>query len=454
MEKEYFESAPVPKAIAKFAIPTILSQMVILIYNLADTFFVGHTNDPDQVAALTLSFPLFMLMVAIANLMGIGANSLMSRSLGLKKPEQAKHASAFGFYGGIAVAVLYSLTLLIFMRPILETIGASSNTYGYTSNYLTWTVVIGGVPMVMNMVMGHLIRAEGNSKQAGIGMAIGGVINILLDPVLVLWLGWGIEGAAIATAFSNSIGVVYFFIVIYKNRKKTVVSISPKDVRFEKALIADIILVGFPAALVILLGSLGNVVMTHYMAPYGDTNVAAFGLVQKVGSIAIQITVGLTQGVMPLVGYNFAAGNHSRTHEVCRDAFILIIGYAVFCVAAIELFPKAVISVFIDEQQTIQTGVDFIRRWFWCAPGMCLVLLLNSIFQAMGKWKQSMFLSIFRQGAAFIPILIILNKTVGLYGLVWSQPISDTLTLILGGVLYIIMVKAQKKEEALNATKA
>ena len=450
MEKEYFESIPVPRAIVKFAVPTVLSQMVTLIYNLADTFFVGHTNDPDQVAALTLSFPLFMLMVAIANLMGIGANSLMSRSLGLKKPEQAQKASAFGFYGGIVVAVLYSVILLIFMRPILNAVGASSNTYSFTSTYLTWTVVIGGVPMVMNMVMGHLIRAEGNSKQAGIGMAIGGIINILLDPVLVLWLNMGIEGAAIATAFSNCIGVLYFFVVIYKNRNKTVVSISPRKLVFEKSIIADIILVGFPAALVILLGSAGNIVMTHYMAPYGDANVAAFGLVQKVGSIAIQITVGLTQGIMPLVGYNFAAGNHSRTHEVCRDAFMLIICYAILCLAAIELFPRAVISVFIDEPQTIDLGVDFIKRWFWCAPGMCIVLLLNSIFQAMGKWKQSMFLSVFRQGIALIPLLIVLNNVIGLYGLVWSQPISDTVTLILGGALYLYMVKEQKKEERLK----
>lgn len=447
MQNNYFENGSVPKAIAKFAVPTVLSQLVTLIYNLADTFFVGHTNDPNQVAALTLSFPIFMLLVAVANLMGIGANSLISRSLGMKKPEQAKKASAFGFYGAIAVAVLYAVGLFLAMKPILTVIGASSETYDYTYSYLMWTVVIGGVPSVMNMVMGHLIRAEGNSKQASIGMAFGGIINIILDPILVLWLGMGITGAAIATAVSNTLGMIYFFVIILKSKKNTVISLNPKYFEFSKKIVSEVILVGFPAALVIILGSAGNIVLTHYMAPYGDINVAAFGIVQKVGSIAIQITVGMTQGVMPLIGYNFAAGNHNRTKEVCRDSFILLGIYAVLCMMLIEIFPNFIISAFIEEKETVRLGVDFAKRWILCAPGMCMVVLLNSIFQAMGKWKQSMFLSLFRQAILLIPLLIIMNNIMGKYGLVWSQPMSDSITMIIGFILYFIMLKGNKNKE-------
>ncbi|MBE6844898.1 MAG: MATE family efflux transporter [Ruminococcus sp.] len=446
MEKEYFESAPILKSIAKFAVPTVLSQMVTLIYNLADTFFVGQTNDPNQIAALTLSFPIFMLLVAVANLMGIGANSLISRSLGMNKPEQAKKASAFGFYGAIVVTVIYSAALLVFMKPVLTVVGASPDTYAYTKSYLIWTVVIGGVPTVMNLVMGHLIRAEGNSKQASIGTALGGVINILLDPVLVLVLDMGITGAAVATAISNFIGMIYFFVVIYKNREKTVVSLKPKHISLSRKIISEVILVGFPAALVILLGSAGNIVLTHYMSPYGDINVAAFGIVQKVGSIAIQISVGLTQGIMPLIGYNYAAGNHNRTKAVCKVSFAILIIYAVFCVGIVELFPNTIISIFIDEQQTVALGVDFVKRWIVCAPGMCMVMMLNSIFQAMGKWKQSMFLSVFRQAVLLIPLLIVMNSVMGKYGLVFSQPLSDTISMIIGFILYFIILKGQKEE--------
>ncbi|MGN0612590.1 MAG: MATE family efflux transporter, partial [Porcipelethomonas sp.] len=364
----YFESSSVPRAIAKFAVPTILSQLVTLIYNLADTFFVGHTNDPNQVAALTLSFPVFMLLVAIANLMGIGANSLISRSLGMKKPEQAKKASAFGFWGAVLLGVTYAAVLLIGMKPVLTAIGASPETYGFTSSYLIWTVVIGGVPTVMNLVMGHLIRAEGNTRQSGIGMALGGIINIILDPIFVLWLDMGITGAAVATALSNFIGMMYFFAVIFRNRSNTVVTLDPKKISFSRKIISEVILVGFPAALVIILGSTGNVFLTHYMAPYGDINVAAFGIVQKIGSIAIQITVGMTQGVMPLIGYSFAAKNHTRTKEICRDSFIILSVYAVVCMASIELFPEFIVGIFIDQHETVSIGVDFLKRWILCVP--------------------------------------------------------------------------------------
>jgi len=445
LEKEYFESAPILKSIGKFAIPTVLSQMVTLIYNLADTFFVGRTGDPNQIAALTLSFPIFMLLVAIANLMGIGANSLISRSLGLKQYSTAKKASAFGFYGSILVTIIYAVVLMIFMKPILTMVGASSATYDHTSSYLLWTVIIGGLPTVMNLVMGHLVRAEGNSKQASIGTALGGVINIILDPILVLVLGMGITGAAVATAISNFIGMIYFFVVIFKAKDKTVISLSLKHISFSPMLISEVILVGFPAALVILLGSAGNIVLTHYMSPYGDINVAAFGIVQKIGSIAIQISVGLTQGIMPLIGYNYAAGNHTRTKDVCKYSFIILIIYAILCVLLIELFPEPIISIFIDEANTVALGVDFVKRWILCAPGMCMVMMLNSIFQAMGKWKQSMFLSVFRQAIMLIPLLILMNNLAGKYGLVWSQPLSDTTSMLIGFVLYFIMLRGQKK---------
>lgn len=437
MRKEYFESFPVPRAIAKFAIPTILSQMITLIYNLADTFFVGHTNDPDQVAALTLSFPIFMFLTGIGNLMGIGANSLISRSLGCKKPEQAKKAACFGFYGGIVLTIIFMIIQYIFMKPILMTIGASNETFDFTSSYLMWTVVIGGLPTVIALIFGHLVRAEGNSKQASIGMSMGGIINIILDPLMVSTLNLGITGAAIATVISNIISMIYFIIIIYKNRKKSVVKISPKYLGINTYVMSQVILVGFPAALVIIFGSTANIILTHYMAPYGDINVAAFGIVEKVGTVAIQITVGITQGIMPLIGYNYAAENYLRTREVCKDSFILLGLYALFCLVMIELFPNYIISSFIKEDNTVSAGVSFLKRWILSIPGMCFVNMFNSVFQAMGKWKQSMFLSTVRQMIMLLPLLIILNSLIGLYGLIWAQPISDTISLLIGILLYI-----------------
>nr|WP_317400599.1 MATE family efflux transporter [uncultured Gemmiger sp.] len=441
MENQYFASAPVPKAMVKFIVPTILSQLVTLLYNLADAFFVGHTNDPNQLAALTLSFPIFMILTAIGNLMGIGANSLISRSLGVGDLKRAKKAGLYGIYGGIVLALVFSLFMALFMRPVLTMVGASENTYAYTASYLTWTVVVGGLPTVISLVLGHLVRAEGNTKQASIGMSIGGILNIFLDPVLISGLGMGITGAAVATAFSNCVAMVYFFSVLYRNRKKSVLTLYAKGFTFDKRVLAQIVLIGFPAALVVLLGSTANIVLTHYMAPYGDINVAAFGIVQKIGTVTIQITMGITQGVMPLIGYNYGAGNHARTREINRDTFIILTLYAAACLLVIEAFPTQMIRIFTDEADTIAVGVPFLKCWILCTPGMCFVNLFNTIFQAMGKWQPSLFLSLFRQALLLIPLLIILNNIMGLYGLIWSQPISDTCSLILGIILYRLLMR-------------
>lgn len=441
MDTKYFASVSVPKAMIKFIVPTILSQLVTLLYNLADTFFVGHTNDPDQMAALTLSFPIFMFLTAIGNLMGIGANSLISRALGAGDLKRAEKSGVYGIYGGILLAVLFSIVMALFMRPVLNLVGASENTYYYTASYLKWTVVIGGIPTVISLMLGHLVRAEGNTKQASIGMAIGGLLNIFLDPVLISWGDLGITGAAIATAFSNCIAMLYFFSVLYRNRKKSVLTLYTKDFTLEKNIIAQIILIGFPAALVVLLGSTANIVLTHYMAPYGDINVAAFGVVQKIGTVTIQITMGITQGVMPLIGYNYGAKNYRRTREISRDTFIILAIYAAVCLIIIEAFPAQMIQLFTSEADTIQVGTSFLECWILCTPGMCFVNLFNTIFQAMGKWKPSLFLSLFRQALLLIPLLIVLNHVIGLYGLIWSQPISDTSSLVLGIILYRILLK-------------
>jgi putative MATE family efflux protein len=444
-KQQIFAELPVPRAMAKLVIPTVLSQLVTLLYNLADAFFVGHTNDPNQLAALTLSFPLFMLLTAIGNVTGIGANSMISRALGAGDPERARKASVFGVYGGLAMTLVLSIVMGVFMRPILTMVGASADTYGFTASYLRWTVVLGGVPTVFALLLAHLTRGEGNTKQASIGMALGSILNIVLDPIFVSVLGLGVSGAGIATALSNCAALVYFLLLLYRSRGKTVLSLDPRHFPRDRALMAEVVLVGLPAALVVLLGASANVVLTHCMAPYGDRNVAAFGVVQKLGTVTIQITIGLTQGVMPLIGYNYAAGNRQRTHEITRDAVVALGVYVAACLLLMELLPAQMIRIFTTDAETVAIGTGFLRCWILCAPGMCFVQLFNAFFQAMGKWQQSMFLSIFRQALLLIPLLLILNQFFGLYGLIWSQPISDTASLILGAGMYLALCRVRSE---------
>lgn len=439
-----FEGLSVPRTIMKFAIPTILSQMVTLLYNLADTFFVGHTNNPSQVAALTLSFPIFMTLTMVGNLFGIGANSYISRSLGQGEKKHAKKASTFAFYGALVGTLLIMGILFIFMRPILQGIGARTpEAFEATKSYLTWTVIYGGLPTVATLMLGHLIRAIGNTKQASIGMVLGGILNILLDYIFVELLGMQAAGAGIATCLSNVVALIYLLRIVRKD-KDCVIELNLTQISFEKSIVSQVVLVGIPAAAIIVLGSSANIILTHFMATYGDVSIAAYGIVQKIGTITIQITIGLTQGIMPLLGYSYGANNMKRVKEINRWAFGILGVYAAFCVVMIEILARPLIMLFISEEVTVTKGIEFLRFWILCAPGMCFTNLFGTIFQAMGKWIQSLVLSIVRQGVLLIPLLIILNKSLGEMGLVYSQPIADTVALIMGFVLYIGLIKKMK----------
>ena len=442
--KDVFQGRSVPATIAKFAIPTILSQLVTLLYNLADTFFVGHTNNPSQVAALTLSFPIFMTLTMVGNLFGIGANSFISRSLGQGERDNASKASTFAFYGALAGTLVIIAVLVIFMRPILTTIGALTEaTYDATKAYLTWTVVYGGLPTVAALMLGHLIRSEGNTKQASIGMALGGILNIVLDYFFVPVMGLGAEGAAIATCISNVVAFLYLLMIVFRT-KGTVIVLNPVKLKFRARIVKQVILVGIPAAAIIVLGSTANIILTHFMSEYGDVSIAAFGIVQKIGTIAIQITVGLTQGIMPLLGYCYGANDIKRLKAINRCSFIILGCYAALCILVVEILAQPLVNLFISEQSTVEKAVSFVRVWFLCAPGMCFTNLFSSIFQAMGKWVQSLVLSVIRQLGLLLPLLIILSTYVGEMGLVYAQPIADSVTLVVGILLYAVSVRKLK----------
>lgn len=442
--QDVFRGLSAPRAIAKFAIPTILSQLVTLLYNLADTFFVGHTNDPSQVAALTLSFPLFMSLTMVGNLFGIGANSFISRSLGQGDRERASHASTFAFYGALCAVLLLIAVLWTFMTPILTVIGAvTAETFRATRDYLTWTVLFGGIPTVSALMLGHLIRAEGNTKQASIGMALGGFLNIGLDYIFVPILGLGAKGAAIATFLSNIAAFLYLLQVILR-KQDSVIVLDPRKLHFDPWIARQVVLVGLPAAAIIILGSSANIVLTHFMSEYGDVSIAAFGIVQKIGTIAIQITVGLTQGIMPLLGYCYGSKDMARFREISRLSFFILACYAGLCLIVVELFANSLITIFIQEPATVEKGIRFLRLWFLCAPGMCFTNLFSSIFQSMGKWVQSLLLSVIRQAAILFPLLIILNSLAGEFGLVCAQPISDSVALLVGISFYRILIQKFK----------
>lgn len=454
-DRELFEGDTVPRTIMKFAIPTILSQLITLLYNLADTFFVGHTNEPAQIAALTLSFPFFMVMTMIGNLFGIGANSYISRSLGQGDRERAKRASTYALYGSFAFIIVYIIFTLLFQEPVLKALGAKTHeTFAATAEYLTYTVVWGGIPTIGNLMLGHLIRAEGNTKQASIGMAIGGILNIILDPIFIKIMGKGAAGAGLATAISNLVAFIYLLIVVKKTQNSVIV-LNPAKFRFEGSMAKQIFLVGLPSATIIILGITANLVLNTLMADHGDVALASYGIVQKFGSIVVQVTVGVTQGVMPLIGFSYGSGNYRRVRELNKCAFIILGVYSVSVLIFIELFAPLMLRAFTAEPETIALGTYFARLWIISAPGMSFSNVIGSVFQAVGRWKEGLAIPVFRQGLLLIPLNFILGKTMGQVGLIIAQPIADTAVLFFAGILYMTLHKKLKQmEEEKNLQKA
>ncbi|MBR5871770.1 MAG: MATE family efflux transporter [Clostridia bacterium] len=434
-----FETMPIGKALMTMAIPTIISQLITMIYNLADTFFIGMSNDPYKVAAASVVSILFFILTALSNLFGVGGGSLMSRLLGERREKDAKHVGAFSIYGSIAIAFVYSLICLLFTEPLARLLGASDNTIGYACSYLFWVVVVGGIPSTVGMTMSFLLRSAGYSKESGIGLALGGIANTILDPLfmfVILPRGNEVTGAALATLVSNLITLVYFLFVYYRLRGKTVLSVSPRHMHIEAKLVRDILVIGLPSALTGMLANLSHIIRNNLTSGYGDIELAAYGIVQKADMLPLNIGMGLCQGMMPLVAYNYAAGNYPRMKSFTRAAQISGMIVAVVCIVLFELFAPQIIWLFIKDEATIAFGTNFIRIACLATPFMIANFQKIYCLQAMGKGKESLILGLFRQGLFAIPIIFIMNHLFRLYGIVSAQLISDGITFIFSTLIY------------------
>ena len=448
-KRELFETMPIGKALLTMAIPTIISQLITMVYNLADTLFIGMSNDPYKVAAASVVSVLFFMLTALSNLFGVGGGSLLSRLLGEKRDDDARRVGAFSIYGSLVIAGIYSVVCFFFTEPLARLLGASDNTVGYASKYLFWVVVVGGIPSTVSMTMSHLIRSAGYSKESGAGLAIGGISNILLDPLFMFVLlpeGNEVTGAAIATLLSNTITLIYFLFVYYRLRGRTVLSLSPKYAHLEKKLIVGILSIGLPSALTALLANITSIVKNNLTAGYGDVELAAYGIVMKADMLPLNIGMGLCQGMMPLVAYNYAAKNYPRMRSFTKAAQVSGMATACLFIAIFEIFAPQILWIFIRDEATIAYGTNFLRIACLATPFMISNFQKIYCLQAMGKGKESLILGVCRQGLFAIPILLILNHFIGLYGVVAAQTISDSIAFVFATILYRRVYNRLQKE--------
>ena len=440
-KKELFENRSVLRAILELAVPSVIGQIVLVIYNMADTLFVGMTNSDELITAVTVCMPAFMFLSAISNLFGVGAASVMARAIGRNRKAKAENASSFALWGCLFMTLVYSLAVWLFRDRFIDILGGTNPTvHSAATEYMMCAVVLGGSVTAMNTLFAHLVRACGSSVLASVGVTVGGLLNIALDPLfmfVILPPGNEVLGAALATAISNLCALVYYILVVVIGRGKLAIHMKPSSGIFGDNIPKEVFKVGIAAFLMTLFENISYAVLDKQMAYAGTSAQAGVGVAKKANMLAHCIVRGMAQGVLPLIAYNFASGNRSRMKKVVYCTAAISVGVAAMCTAGCLLFSREIISVFIHtEGDSLYYGSRFLRILCVGAPFSAFAYTVISFFQATGRGEKSAVLALLRKGVIDIPLMFLLGQFVPVYGIVAATPVTDIICSIVAFALF------------------
>ncbi len=453
-KKDLFENMRVSKALMTLAVPTIISQLINLVYSLADAIYIGQIGDAYKIAAIALVFTVYIMTISFSNLFGIGGGSLIARLIGAGEKKKAKAISAFSFYGGIGIALLYSLIVWVFMDQILFGLGASDNTIVFARQYVTFVVIIGNLPVILSGVVSHLLRNVGYSKQASIGLSLGGILNIILDPLFMFVIlpdGMEVMGAAIATLLANTIACIILVIMMKGVTKDSALSFSFADLkRIDMEGIKGVFTVGIPSAALTGLFDIANIVLNALMAVHGDIQIAAIGIVMRAERLPNAVNIGLCQGMLPLVAYNYGAKNYSRMKETMNVTRMFGIVFSVFSIIFYMLLTEPICNIFLNTHtgnsvlaaETIVFAVSFLRIRCFASPLQFLNYNTSYSMQAVGYGPGTLIHALVRELVFYIPFMFIFDHFFGVYGLVSAFLAGEGC----GGIFALILFARWKKK--------
>lgn len=426
------KEAPIGQLMIKLCVPTIVVMLVIVVYNMADIFFIGQTGDSMQVAALSLSTPLFSVLQALGTLLGSGACTAIAVALGQKKYKDIQAMTSFCACGSLIIGVLFAVIVLIFTDPLVALLGGSARTTDAACTYIR-ILSLGSPAIIFANVFANVVRSDGSAKQSMIGNGIGTLTNIILDPLFILVFHMGIAGAAIATVIGNIASCTY--LIIYILRKQKNFSLSPKKLSLRREVSWDILLLGVPMAAGTLLMSFSSVFMNKLLAGYGDIVLAASGVSGKIGMLLSMIAMGICMGIQPAISYSYGSGNMKRMKNIIVRTGITTIGIGSTLTLICFIFRNSLINVFINDPQVIAYGQIIIIGSLVTAPVYGLYQLCSAFLQSTRKVSYATFVSLLRQGIIYAPTLFIMNALAGLNELIFSAAISDVLSIIVGLLL-------------------
>lgn len=468
-----FELESIPRAVATLAVPSVLSMLVTVLYNMVDTVFVGQTHDPYQMNAVSIATPIFMILMAVGNLFGVGGSAFISRSLGAREYERVKKISSFSFWGALAVGLLTTFLMTVGVDWLLPVLGADAksniaaitlekgsdayrrqaencrNLEQYTRDYLFY-IGVGSIPTIVSSAMSNLVKGEGAAKISMFGMMIGAVTNIILDPIMILALGMGVKGAAIATTIGNTVAMLFY--LGYLRFSRTQLSIHPRHFTVKNGVLSGVLIIGVPMFCTNLLMSLSNMLLNRLLNQIDVLATGGMGIAMKANMLVVFVQLGIGIGIQPLVGFHYGARNFDRMKKVIRFSMCCTLVLGTLVTVLYYLFTEPIISIFMtagssgsveDVNAQRAYAVQMLRALMISGPFLGIIFVNNNAFQGMGRGLASLMLSLSRQGLVFLPVLLIADAVVGLNGLIYAQPIADLVSVV---IALSMMAFIQKKE--------
>lgn len=453
-DKEIFENYPISKAIAVMAVPTIVSQLIHVVYNLSDTWFVGLSKDPNAVAAISLILPIYNLMTGFANLFGIGGAAVVARSLGYGDKDKAKRAFSSAIWAAIIVAIVYSVFIGIFGRRILLLIGADSSNIMYAYRYSIISIVIGAIPTIVSAAIASLIRSTGASKVASIGLTTGAISNIILDPLFMFVLlprGNEVIGAAIATTLSNIISLVYFVIYLYRHRDYEIYNANIAYLKGSSVIVKETVRCGLPSFLILGMAMFSNCFLNNITSSYGSSYaIAGLGVTRKIDSLGYSFINGVTQGVLPIMSYCYAAKRFDRMKKTILYSIIIVLTFSLTNLLVCTLAAPSLIGFFIDNPQTIVYGAKYLRILSVSIPIYSVTFVIIAVLQSVGRSRPAMALTLIRKGTLDVICFYIIKNLWGAGEILYASPIVECVAVTTALIMLFILLNKIKIWEVKN----
>lgn len=433
--QEMLEKASYPKLLLNLSLPAVVIMLVMLVYNMADTFFIGQSNDPSKIASISLCSPMFSILSGLGTLLGSGGCTAISLALGKKDTERVAHYSSFCCFAALALGMVFLIIVNLFLSPICIMLGGEADTIADAMHYLR--IIALGAPFILfNNVFANVIRADGAAKESMIVNCAGTFANIALDALFILGFSLDVAGAAAATVLGNCISCIC--LLYYITQKQHALSLSPKQLSLRPEIFRTVISLGLPMACSTLLMSLSNIIANRMVMGYGSVALAAQGVSGKIGMIISMLSMGICMGLQPAISFNFSAGNLNRMKQILRNtaAFTVCVGsmLTILC----YLGRNAIISAFIDNAEVIAYGQVFVFASIIIGPFYGLYQLCQTFLQSTGKASYASLVALMDKGLFYLPLLFILGKAFGLYGIIFTGAATLFLSLTAGIVLSMI----------------